>query len=70
MKNEKILEAIEQGLPFEFEGHLMTAIPFDNTLQDICHWCDMEDQCKGNVKSLCEDIEETFIDRMYLAIIK
>ena len=70
MKDKNIQEAIEQGVPFEMGGHTCIAIPFDNSLHDICHWCDLEKECNKVVKELCSEIQYTFIDRMYFAIIE
>ncbi len=68
MKHE-IIEAIEQGKPFAFGGHKLIAIPYDNTLDDVCDNCEMNRLCQGEISKLCDEINDQFLDCMYLAII-
>lgn len=66
---QEILNAIEQGKPFWFDNHTLKAVPFDNTLHDMCSFCKMDSQCTENVACLCEEIQDEFIDSFYLKIL-
>ena len=61
MTTHEIIEALSQGLPFTYNNHQLIAIPFDNCMKDMCHWCDLENECS--------ELNDAFIYDYYFGII-
>ena len=69
MTTHEIIEAISQGLPFNYNNHQLIAISFDNCMKDMCHWCDLENECDEGCKRMCSELNDAFIDDFYFDII-
>ncbi len=65
----EIIEAIKEGKPFDFGDRMFMAIPYDNTLDDVCFHCDEFGLCDDEIRKLCSEINDTFLDCMYLTYV-
>lgn len=67
--SHEILNAIEQGLPFAFDNHTLLSVPFDDTIDEPCEWCEIRG-CAGIVMDFCLEVQDAFAEAFYFKVLE